>query len=224
MNTTDQELQQLREQLTDLERIYGDVNHATYTAVHQLKRSLSLILGFSDWLTKTWLTLEPAEVEKYLRIIFDAGQEMNGTIDELLLQVHVRDEHQPRNEPLEMGAVVAEALGRLRYIVERKNAQVSTVEIWPAVNGYAPWIEEVWYTLISETLWIAGDGAHLALGGEATTTGGRFWVRIENGDQTVRECLRQAQPSALVLRILTQLGGALERTADCALAFTLGKT
>lgn len=215
-----EELHELRLQVNQQMRIHENVDASVYTLVHNLRRSLSLILGFSDWLTKSAATLSPEELQKYLHIIFRAGQEMETTVDAMFLLVHVRDDELPGVRPLDMGEAAGEAVDRLRYVIEQKGAEIAAAETWPAAMGYAPWVEEVWYALISEALWLAGDDARLDLGGEAVEGGARFWVRVLGADAALCARLAQVQPSALVQRILAQLGGAM-RAEPCGLGFVL---
>lgn len=215
------ELDELRQRLNWQMRMHDNMDAAIYTLVHDLRRSLALILGFSEWLLKSDLTLTAAEREKYLQIIYQSGKEMDVAIDHLFLLVHVRDDELPNNHPLEMKAVVGEAVDRLRYIIEQKRATLTLAETWPAAVGYGPWMEELWYALLSEALWLSGDGARLTLGGEATESGPRFWVRVEDADPVLRARLASAEPSALVQRLLAQLGGQMEQASEDALTFTL---
>lgn len=215
-----EELQELRLQVNQQLRIHQNMDASVYTLVHHLRRSLSLILGFSDYLIKSAATLAPEALQKYLEIIFRAGEEMSATIDAMFLLVHVRDDELPECRPLEMREVVGEAVARLRYIIEQKHAMLTLATTWPTALGYAPWVEELWYALISEVLWLAGEGAQLDLGGEELENGARFWVRVMTTDAALCNRLSQAQPSVLVRRILAQLQGAM--SADpCGLAFIL---
>ncbi|MEA3340336.1 MAG: histidine kinase dimerization/phospho-acceptor domain-containing protein, partial [Chloroflexota bacterium] len=146
------ELDDTRQRAAKLRRSREDLNAFTYTVAHDLKRPLSLILGFSDLLMEEYATISREELRKELQFVIQAGRKMNSVIDEMMLLVHVRDEEGLNITSLDMGDVVSEALERLAYIVERRQAEIVAPDRWPEILGYAPWLEEVWFAYISETL------------------------------------------------------------------------
>ena len=104
------ELVDLQERFTKLQRFCGDLDAFAYTVAHDLKRPLSLILGFSELLLDEQETIPREELTRGLQIILESGRKMSSTVDELLLLVHVRDEERVAIAPLDMGSIVAEAL------------------------------------------------------------------------------------------------------------------
>jgi light-regulated signal transduction histidine kinase (bacteriophytochrome) len=51
--------------------------------------------------------------------------------------------------PIEMKEVVEESLSRLTDVIQESGAEIRLPESWPAAQGYAPWIEEVWTNYLS---------------------------------------------------------------------------
>src|SRR5512136_3392915 len=94
------ELVGLRRHVGKLTSIYEDLDVSAYTVAHDLKRSLSLILGFSELLLKEYDTVPREELRHCLQMIVESGIKMNGIIDELILLIHVRDEESPAVGPL----------------------------------------------------------------------------------------------------------------------------
>jgi len=92
----------------------------------------------------------------------------------------VRYTEVPR-EPVEMGAVVMEALERLSPLVTETGARVLLPESWPRALGYGPWLEEVWVNYLSNAIQYGGRPPLVELGADPLPDGRiRFWVR-DNG-------------------------------------------
>jgi light-regulated signal transduction histidine kinase (bacteriophytochrome) len=86
--------------------------------------------------------------------------------------------------------VVGRVLERLTPDIEAAHAEIVTPEVWPAVWGYAPWIEEVWANYISNALKYGGDEesgvaprVELGVRDAEEGTGYRFFVR-DKGSRT----------------------------------------
>jgi light-regulated signal transduction histidine kinase (bacteriophytochrome) len=240
-NTTrdeDKTKQQLIDELAGLRRHVGrltsiseDLDASAYTVAHDLKRSLSLILGFSELLLKEYDTVPREELRRCLQMIVESGHKMNSIVDELMLLIHVRDEESPSVGPLEMGDIVAEAVGRLSYIIQRKQARCNAPDQWPEALGYAPWVEEVWFAFMIEALQFDVEPLHLEAGGSEEQDGmSRFWIRIAGAGFTSEQKARLSQAyhsfqSGLVQPIIEKLGGrfgvAGEAGQACEFYFTL---
>lgn len=225
------ELAGLRRHVGRLTSISEDLDASAYTVAHDLKRSLSLILGFSELLLREYDTVPREELLRCLQMIVESGRKMNRIVDELMLLIHVRDEESPSVGPLAMGDIVAEALGRLSYIIQRKQARFSAPDRWPEVLGYAPWVEEVWFAFMIEALQFDVEPLHIEAGGREERDGtGRFWIRIAGAGFTPELETRLSQAyhsfqSGLVQPIMEKLGGrfgvAGEAGQACEFYFTL---
>jgi two-component system sensor histidine kinase/response regulator len=218
------ELTDMRQRVIMLERSQGDIDASTYTVAHDLKRPLSLILGFADLLIREYATVSREELLRCLQIIAQSGRKMNGVIDELMLLVHMRDEQDLKIKPLDMGSIVAEAVERLAYIVKRQQAEITVPSRWPDALGYAPWVEEVWFTYISEALRFDAHPLCITLGATEQTGAlapfpTRFWVRVTGRGVTPEQQARMYQTYGsfkpdLVQRIMEKLGGQFGVVGD----------
>ena len=225
------ELAGLRRDVGRLMSIREDLDASAYTVAHDLKRSLSLILGFSELLVREYDTIPREELLRLLQMIVESGRKMNGIVDGLMLLIHVRDEENFSVGPLDMGAIVAEAVGRLSYIIQRKQARFSAPDRWPATLGYAPWIEEMWFAFMVEALQFDVEPLCIEAGGREEQDGtGRFWVRVAGADLTREQETRLSQAhhsfqSGLVRPIMEKLGGQFgvvgEAGQACEFYFTL---
>jgi len=92
-------------------------------------------------------------------------------------------------EPLDMGAVVHEALERLQLLIQERHAQIAVLDeaAWPVTLGYAPWIEQVWENYISNAIKYGGRPPQVQIGADRADPAGpsdramtRFWVQ-DNG-------------------------------------------
>ena len=215
-----EELADLRQRVTQLQRFCGDLDAFAYTVAHDLKRPLSLVIGYSDLLLGEYETMPKGELAECLQTIDQAAQKMNDSISELMLLVHVRDEEKVEIRPLDMGNVVAEALARLNYLIRRREIKITQPAQWPEALGYAPWVEEIWYTFISEILRLDASPLHIDIGAsEEEDNMARFWVQVSDRAFTAEQQARLGQiiggfKSDLVKRIVKNLGGTFGAVGD----------
>ncbi len=195
-----------------------------HTVAHDLKNPLALVVGHAEVLQEYAGSLAP-DLQKSVSIIAQSGRKMGDIIDALLLLSSVRKVADIELERLDMGALVAEALDRLAYLIEAYQAEVTLppAEAWPEALGYAPWVEEVWVNYLSNAIQYGGRPPRLTLG--ATETENRevsFWVRDNGPGLTPKEQARLFTPFtrldqvrakghglglSIVRRIVEKLGG-----------------
>lgn len=170
------QLQYLNEQLQINNE---ELNAFAHTVAHDLQNQLGLIAGFADLLLDARGKL-PADINEYIRSIAKNAYKMSSIIDELLLLSSVR-QHEVKLVPIEMEAIVYEALQRLHYMQVEYKGEITTPSEWPAVMGYGPWVEEIWFNYISNALKYGGTPPQVKLGASPTESGYiRFWVH-DNG-------------------------------------------
>jgi len=126
-------------------------------------------------------------------------------------------------EHVEMAQVVANVLNRLSAAIKEHQAQIDLPERWPAVIGYAPWIEEVWANYLGNALKHGGQPPQVELGASVQTDGMvRFWMRDHGPGIPVDKQARLFSPYSqtdlvcnpshglglsIVQRIVEKLGG-----------------
>jgi PAS domain S-box-containing protein len=137
------------------EQLISELDAFAHTVAHDLKNPLSIIVGSTEMLEYDFASLPEAVFRKYLRAIALKGRKMGNIIDALLLLASAR-QSDVRFEPVEMGEVVSESLERISNLIEQRGAQFVSPENWPAVKGYAPWIEEVWVNYLSNAIKYGG--------------------------------------------------------------------
>ena len=161
-------------------RLIANLEAYAHMVAHDLKGPLSQIVGFAELLPD--VARRPTDnAQPYLDAIRRSARKSMNIVDELLLLAAVRKLEDINVTVLDMGAVVDEACDRLVWLVREAGAAVHRPTVWPAVRGYAPWIEQVWVNYISNAVKYGGDPPRLELGSTVQPEGiVRFWVR-DNG-------------------------------------------
>lgn len=208
--------QRLEEQNRELEAF-------DHTVAHDLKGPVGTLMGFLDLLKEGNDELSESS-HQLLDYATGSAYKMVNIIDELLLLASVRKEDVAIS-PVYMREVILQALKRLGHMLNLYQPEVIVADNFPAVMGYAPWVEEVWVNYISNGLKYGGHPPHLKLGADLNSEGMvRFWVK-DNGEgldaaaqsALFKEFTRldrvRAQGHGLglsiVQRIVTKLGGTV---------------
>jgi PAS domain S-box-containing protein len=167
-----------------------------HTVAHDLKASLSLLVGYSQILLETQDTLPAQDRRKFLQIMDQTGRKMHNIVDELLLLASMRREDVPV-APMEMAEIVAQALERLEYVRQEHQAQIVLPASYPQAVGYAPWVEEVWLNYISNALKYGGRPPHVELGAQLQDDGYvKFWVKDNGAGLSAEQLARLFTPYA----------------------------
>lgn len=167
-----------------------------HTVAHDLKASLSLLVGYSQILLETQDTLPAQDRRKFLQIMDQTGRKMHNIVDELLLLASMRREDVPV-APLEMAEIVAQALERLEYVRQEHQAHIVMPASYPQAVGYAPWVEEVWLNYISNALKYGGRPPRVELGAQLQEDGYvKFWVKDNGAGLSAEQLARLFTPYA----------------------------
>ncbi len=209
--------------IREYERLIADLDDFAHVVAHDLQNPLNNIMHSLDMLVEGPANYPPEVMQKITAVAVRSTHKAMAIIDELLLLAGVRQAGEVPIAPLDMDLLIREVLDRLQYVIEDAEAVVHLPKSWPAAQGYAPWVEEVWANYISNALKYGGAPPVVTLGGEAQADGTvRFWVHDNGrGVPTVdRETLfkpfsRLERVRArghglglsIVQRIVTRLGG-----------------
>ena len=172
---------QLQEQKTALEEANDllekrneELDAFAHTVAHDLKNPLTIVVGYAEVVRDDMLEEDDPLWLEYINQIVSAGRRANMIIQELLLLAAVRKED-IELEPLDMGAIVAQALERLSHHIEENAVEVVQAAQWPVVVGYPGWVEEVWVNYISNAIKYGGRPCCVKLTAEVRPDG---WVRF----------------------------------------------
>lgn len=164
---------------TELQARNEELDAFAHTVAHDLRNPLNVVLGYAELLTnRTPLNkLGKQAAQGLLRSAF----KMADIINALLLLAGVRRQSPPKLTPVNMDAVIKEALARLAPTIEKTRAKIALPDTWPTVWSYAPWLEEVWVNYMDNALKYGGRPPRVAIGATALPEGSvRFWVS-DNG-------------------------------------------
>jgi PAS domain S-box-containing protein len=195
----------LRRYTAELEARNQELDAFVLTVAHDLKCPLGYIVGFAHVLEEDYQDLPEGELRRYLRTIAQSGHKMGNIIDELLVLAGVGKMEEVPVQSLDMRSVITEALDRLDLMVEEYEAEIVLPDRWPMVQGYAPWLEEVWVNYLSNALKYGGEPPRVELG--ATKENGgmiRFWVKDNGVGLTTEEQARLFIPFERLDPIRTQ--------------------
>jgi signal transduction histidine kinase len=160
----------------------------SHTVAHDIRNPVSQIVGVAEMLAELDAELSPDVRAQSLGMLMRGGEKLTNIIDELLLLAGLRHVEVPL-EPLNMTAIVNEALTRLQHVLEQVQADVTLpeAESWPTALGHPAWVEEVWVNYISNACKYGGvddQPPRIVLGADLTGLENqsghalfRFWVR-----------------------------------------------
>ena len=176
----------LRQYTVELEARNEDLDAFAHTVAHDLKNPVSAIWGFADTLEKIFTELPRKDVQEYLHIMAQNGRRMNNIIDELLLLARVRRVEEVDLKPLDMISVVTDAQERIAYLAEEYQAEIIAPDVWPTVQSYGPWIEEVWVNYLSNAIRYGGRPPRVELGFDVSTLRPEHGTNVPPDDATTR--------------------------------------
>ncbi len=184
----------LHQRSIELQARNEELDAFAHTVAHDLKGPLGHIVGFAEVLDENCVTISHEDLHRHLRTIARNGRKMNSIINELLLLAGAR-EMEAEMKPLDMASTVAEALQRLIYMTEKRQAEIILPETWPIALGYGPWVEEVWVNYLSNSIQYGGRPPRVELGATVQTDDMvRFWVRDNGSGITPEEQARLFTP------------------------------
>jgi signal transduction histidine kinase len=176
----EQRTAELREANLSLTMSNQELDAFARTVAHDLKAPLGTIVGYTDYLLEDVSAVDRLELVDVLARIGRTSEHTIRIVHELLLLASVR-KGEVTMVPVEMGAVVRGALGRLHAMIGQHQAVITAPDRWPSALGHALWVEEIWANYISNALKYGGRPPRVALGADdGGETHVRFWVR-DNG-------------------------------------------
>ncbi len=213
----------LRRYAAELEARNEELDAFSHTVAHDLKGPLGHMVGFAELLEGDGVEMPDEERREHLRVIANSGRRMCDVIDSLLLLAGVRRMEKAQLKPLDMGSIVDQVCGRLRYMSEEYQAGITLPDTWPVALGHAAGVEEVWVNYLSNAIKYGGRPPEVELGATLQPGGMvRFWVRDDGAGLTPEEQRRLFTPFtrleqvrvkgyglglSIVRRIVEKLGG-----------------
>jgi signal transduction histidine kinase len=170
--------------------LVDELDAFAHSVAHDLKNPLCALSGRIGLAAMLLGTKSEEVVRDQLTEAAKAVARINSIIDELLILAGVRRQAIVPL-PLDMTAIVREAVTDLEALLQQHPARVQQPDRWPVTLGHAPWIVQVWANFISNAAKYGGPDPQITLGGEIRPGGltARFWVQdngpgLSEADQT----------------------------------------
>lgn len=175
--TEDEVIRSVRTRLEKKE-LLDELDAFAHTVAHDLRNPLATLTGRLSLLEAKIGRADEATLRRNVNEAALAAGRLSGIIEELLVLAGVRRQA-VAPAPLDMGAIVAEALARLEELLARSEARVERPASWPTALGHAPWVVHLWTNYVSNAAKYAGPAAFVALGSDVVDEGRalRFWVQ-----------------------------------------------
>jgi signal transduction histidine kinase len=233
----------LEAEIAAREALIAELDAFAHTVAHDLRNPLAPIIAAAEELSSPVDGGVPADDERaeLLAMVLRNGRRMARIIDELLLLARVRrGAVQP--QPLDMAAIVADAIDATCAFVVPSGAVIVTPEAWPIAIGHPQWVAEVWANYVSNAVKYGGPRPRVVLGWSRTDAGVRFWVRDDGPGVAAEQKAHLFRPFtrldevtatgeglglSIVQRIVARLGGEVgvvsptESGRGCEFWFTL---
>ncbi len=201
---------ELEQRLAELQARNEELDAFAHTVAHDLRNPLSVLSGYSGMIEGRLDRMSQEQIKQSANTIATNARRMNNIIEELLLLAGVRKMERVPMEPLDMAAIMAEAMGRLADMARQRQAEIVAPDEWPAALGRAGWVLEVWVNYLSNAIKYGGTPPQIEVGytpGERTAqaetehhdTGcGKsritFWVRDNGPGLTAEQQARLFTP------------------------------
>lgn len=209
--------------MEDLQAQNAELDAFAHTVAHDLKSPLSVLVGFAGLLKSQAREMSVEEIVYAMQRIEQGAYKANNIINELLLLASVRKMEEVHAVPLDMGAIVSEAVTRLLELIAQSDGELHAPDVWPRALGHAAWVEEVWVNYISNAFKYGGHPPVVTLGADVLDGGFiRYWVHDNGQGLTAEEQSRLFAPFerldqtrvrghglglSIIQRIASKLGG-----------------
>jgi len=206
--------------------LVDELDAYAHTVAHDLKNPLSTVRLRIEMALLALDTPGGIAVKSHLEGALGAASQLATIVEELLVLAGVRKTAIVAT-PIEMAEVAGRAVEELESLRSNYGAEIRQQESWPAANGHAAWIEDVWVNLISNAIKNGGERPLVEIGGEKVADRGmiRFWVRDRGagiGVDRINKLFRPYEPDrhgrssgsnglglSIVRRIVEKLGGSV---------------
>ena len=173
--------QRVQERTAQLEEANEELQAFSYSVAHDLRAPLRGMQGFAEALLEDYGDRLDGEGREYAEFIISSAQRLETLIQDLLSYSRIsRTDLQLR--PIELDAVVAEAIAQLQTEITQTQAQVTVQPNMPAVIGHRSTLVQVVSNLVSNAIKFVADGVTPKVEISAENQGDRvrLWV-VDNG-------------------------------------------
>ncbi len=172
---------QLKEEITEKEKLIVDLDAFAHTVAHDLKNMIGAIITCTDIMYMEMDKKNEEGMREVNELIQLSANKTLHITKELLTLASVRQQDVKSTE-VNMGHIVKESISRIKDMIETSKAQITIPESWPTALGYHPWIEEVWVNYLSNAIKYGGTPPVIEMGADQLPLQQmvRFWIK-DNG-------------------------------------------
>ena len=213
----------LEKEIVEREKLIANLKAFSHMVAHDLKNPIANLIGFAEILRTDLAKLSDEQIQSTIEYLVRSGHKAIDIVENLLLLASVGVKSIV-TAPIEMNAVITEALSQLEYQIQDYDAQITVADDLPQGVGYPPWVEEVWVNYISNALKYGGTPPVIEIGGKLAENGRfAFYYVKDNGRGVTPEQTKEIfKPFtrfhltkekshglglAIVQRIIEKLGG-----------------
>lgn len=150
--------QRVAERTAKLEEINDELKSFTFSVSHDLRAPLRAVQGFAEALLQDYIDKLDSDGQDYTLRILGAAQRMDVLIQDLLTYSRL-SRADFRLQPIDLNAVVADALGQLEVTMREQNAQVTVEAPLPQVIGDRATLIQILGNLFSNAIKFVSSGA-----------------------------------------------------------------
>lgn len=171
-----------QELIVELQNRNQDLDAFSHSVSHNLKNSISAIIGWTDVSTRYAEKISFDELLETMQKIRELGMNTNDTINALLLLAGVDNTVSVEMKHLPMLNILEDALTRLELDIVATRAEILLPEKLPNCVGHRDWVEEVWMNYISNALKYGGKPPKVEFGADILPDNQiRYWIK-DNGN------------------------------------------
>jgi signal transduction histidine kinase len=217
--------EQLQAEISEREALIADLDAFARMVAHDLKTPLQNLSLLSYLLRRELAAYpNPEAALSLVEQIQQTGMKAGSIINELLTLASLRSAD-IEFTPIEMNAVIQEALNRLQLTIDERKAEIHQINEFPLARGYTPWLVEVMVNLISNAIHYGGEPPKVDIGAERTPEGFiRYWIKDNGNGISPQDQARLFQDFtrlgaqrvgghglglSITRRIITKLGGTV---------------
>jgi PAS domain S-box-containing protein len=209
---------------TELKERNNELKSFASMLSHDINSLLTGIVGFSDLLAEDD-NFSPEKQKEFLQIISQYGRKAVTIIQEILLLSSVSKENISMSS-VDFKKIINEAIKRNTELIEKRLATILVSENFENLISYGPWIEEVFYNLISNALKYGGNPPKIEIfcqrinldcikyivkdNGPGISEENKKLILLEQDDIKMKIVKGHGIGLPMVDKIIRKLGGVLE--------------
>lgn len=211
-----------KEMLSELKKQNAELNAYAHTVAHDLKLPLAGVIGLSDLLVNNKAIMTEEEYANSLVNISQSAKKMMQVVQDILVFSSLKKD-EIRTEKVDMKQILESVFDRLNFQIEQSQAEILVPKTVHPSIAVAPWIEEVWFNLVSNAIKYGGNPPKIEISSQILESGYVKYCVKDNGKGISKDKKEQVLNLgsgvsntgfglglSIVQRILDRLGGRFE--------------